>query len=326
MLDTLPSIGQQLRHDLDHDPIHMQATHPTTPPWLRYLLYPMLAAITAAYVHHELSESGTPGRHYGAYLAGMLGLMVLIETCWPLQRRWRMTAATLLRRDLPYMLLGASTLGLTQWLATQIATSHGVGRGSMLASLPLAAGALASVLMGDFLWYWVHRSSHELPGRLGRFLWRLHLPHHLPEQVYVLMHPIAHPLNTLIVRIILTLPGYLLGVSVEAAFVASVLTGFQGLVSHFNVDSRTGWLNRLLIGTELHRLHHSADPSEARNYAATVSIWDQLFGTYRHAPGQVPARLGIEHPERYPAATDLAAVLTLPFRRQGPSPRTRPSR
>ena len=30
---------------------------------------------------------------------------------------------------------------------------------------------------------------------------------------------------------------------------ASVITGFQGLVSHFNVDSRVGWLNYVLSGT-----------------------------------------------------------------------------
>jgi sterol desaturase/sphingolipid hydroxylase (fatty acid hydroxylase superfamily) len=43
-------------------------------------------------------------------------------------------------------------------------------------------------------------------------------------------------------------------------------------VSHFNVNSRVAWLNYLLVGTELHRYHHNADPTEAKNFGAVVSI------------------------------------------------------
>ncbi len=33
------------------------------------------------------------------------------------------------------------------------------------------------------------------------------------------------------------------------------------------------------------RGHHSADPSEAKNYAVTLSFLDILFGTFRHRAG-----------------------------------------
>jgi sterol desaturase/sphingolipid hydroxylase (fatty acid hydroxylase superfamily) len=53
------------------------------------------------------------------------------------------------------------------------------------------------------------------------------------------------------VRAILTIPPYLMGFSPEVLFATNVVIGFQGLVSHFNVNSRVAWLNYLLVGTEL---------------------------------------------------------------------------
>ncbi len=41
-----------------------------------------------------------------------------------------------------------------------------------------------------------HRPSSP-SGPLGRLMWRSHAAHHLPEQVYVLMHPASHPIYTL---------------------------------------------------------------------------------------------------------------------------------
>lgn len=85
-------------------------------------------------------------------------------------------------------------------------------------------------------------------------------------------------------------------------------------MSHFNVDSRVGWLNYLLVGTELHRYHHSADPAEAKNFGAVVSIWDQVFGTFVYRPGNVPRALGVDEPRHYPADTQLLQVLVHPLR------------
>jgi sterol desaturase/sphingolipid hydroxylase (fatty acid hydroxylase superfamily) len=116
------------------------------------------------------------------------------------------------------------------------------------------------------------------------------------------------------VRLILTLPLFALGFSTEALFVANLIVGLQGLVSHFNVDIRVGPLNYLLMGTELHRYHHSADPRECKNYASTLSLWDLLFGTFYYRPGQNPQKLGVEQPARYPQDTELLKVLALPFK------------
>ncbi len=291
-------------------------------PWirgaLRHLLYPVLALATLGYLGLELSLPRPQlGRYYGAFVAAMVVVLVLIEAAWPMRRAWRMTARTFWRRDLPFLLLGAATLGLADWAATRIVTAHALAHGRLLAGMPLLPGVVATILISDLLWYWVHRWSHEARGPVGRWLWRLHMPHHLPGQVYVLMHAIAHPLAALMVRAILVLPAFFLGFSPEVVFVASVVTGFQGLVSHFNVDSRVGWLNHLLVGTELHRYHHSATAAEAQNYGAVTSLWDQLFGTFVYRPGHAPAQLGLDEPARYPADTDPWGVLRYAWVRPG---------
>ena len=92
----------------------------------------------------------------------------------------------------------------------------------------------------------------------------MHLPHHLLDSIYLLMHPVSHPLNFLISLTHVQLPFAMLGARPEAIFLFNALMGLQGLVSHFNVDIEAGPLNYLLVGTELHRYHHSADIHEAK--------------------------------------------------------------
>jgi sterol desaturase/sphingolipid hydroxylase (fatty acid hydroxylase superfamily) len=180
-------------------------------------------------------------------------------------------------------------------------------------SWPWWAQAGGAILVSDFIWYWVHRHSHEGKGRMGQWLWKTHALHHLPDRVYVFMHAAGHPVNSAYVRVILMLPAISLGLSKEAAFAATVLTGFQGLVSHFNVDIRAGWLNRIFMGTELHRYHHSAEPSEGKNYAAVITLWDQVFGTFEYHPGVDPKALGVRDRADYPEDDRWAELMALPF-------------
>jgi sterol desaturase/sphingolipid hydroxylase (fatty acid hydroxylase superfamily) len=283
--------------------------------FIQYGLYPLLFTGMLGYAAFELQRPvGEFGGYYGLYLAVLVGAMLLAETLHPLRAEWRMTRTSFLRRDLPYMAIGALTLGAANYAGGWAVLHFGMERGASHAGLPLVPAVVLAVAIPDFLWYWVHRLSHEGRGALGRWLWRMHVAHHLPGQVYLFMHGVAHPLNTVIVRLILTVPLFALGFSTEALFVANLVVGLQGLVSHFNVDIRVGPLNYLLMGTELHRYHHSADPQEGRNYASTLALWDLLFGTFYYRPGENPERLGVAQPARYPRDTDLLRVLALPFR------------
>jgi sterol desaturase/sphingolipid hydroxylase (fatty acid hydroxylase superfamily) len=281
---------------------------------LRYGLYPALLGFTLAYLWLELSgPSGALGRYYGYYLAVLVTTMMVLEARYPLREQWGMTAGRLFARDLPYLGITALTVVLVGTAAQWALGRIGLERGTSHASLPLIPSVALVLVIPELFWYWVHRLSHEARGRLGRWMWRIHLPHHMPEQLYVMMHGVAHPLNTLVVRLILTLPLFLLGFSAESMFVASVVIGLQGVVSHFNVDMRLGWLNYVLVGNELHRYHHSAAIDEAQNFGNVVPLWDIVFGTFVYRPGIAPAALGLADPSAYPPERSIWRVLALPF-------------
>ncbi len=282
---------------------------------IRHLAYPLVGLATALYLGYEVSLPRSElGARYGLFIAAIVVALVLFESLWPLQRRWRMTRRMLLRRDLPFLAIGAATIGVGNAAAAWFLLHHGLASPTAwLAGLPIVPAAFVSLLITDGLWYAVHRACHEGRGPIGQWLWRVHAAHHLPGEVYVFMHAIGHPINTIIVRLLLTVPPWLLGVSPEALFVANVITAVQGLVSHFNVDSRVGWLNRLLVGTELHRWHHAAGVNG--NYAAVLSIWDQVFGSFVYRPGVDPERLGVDDPERLPLDTEIVKVLLEPLSR-----------
>ena len=285
---------------------------------LSYALYPLLFAGMLAYAAFELNQpAGAIGHYYGYYLTLLVAVMLVVEALHPLRADWKMTKASFFRRDLPYLVVGGITIGLANYVAGWLILHLGIMRGTEHAAFPLLPAIVLALLIPDFIWYWVHRFSHEGRGRFGEWLWRMHVAHHLPQQVYLLMHGVAHPLNTIVVRVILTVPLFLLGFSAESLFIANLVVGLQGLVSHFNVDVRVGWVNYLLMGTELHRYHHSADPKEAKNYGAVVTLWDLLFGTFYYRPGVHAQRLGLEHPENYPQDRELLKVLALPFTKSG---------
>lgn len=268
---------------------------------VKYGFYPLALGLTLLFIHLQIhGVLGPRDRAYPLYLGLTISTMVALEWLLPARRTWSMTLRDWLRRDLPMLMFNGATIAATNAGITALARWAGAGSGAPTHALPWWGEAIAAILISDFLWYWVHRHSHEGRGSIGRWLWQTHVLHHLPERVYVFMHAVGHPLNTAYVRVILMLPAIALGFSEDGVFAAAVLTGFQGLVSHFNVAIRAGWLNHVFIGTELHRFHHSADPREGKNYAAVVALWDQLFGTFAYHPGREPAALGVPERDAYP--------------------------
>jgi hypothetical protein len=131
------------------------------------------------------------------------------------------------------------------------------------------------------------------------------------------MHAVFHPINALLTAAIIQTPLILLGVSPEAVLLSTMLIDLQSLVSHFNADVRTGWLNYIFIGTETHRYHHSADPKEAGNFGNTLAIWDLVFATFCYRPGNAPEFLGVENPGAYPPSELIFDIIALPFRAAG---------
>lgn len=255
------------------------------------------------------------GMATGIIIGTMAVALILLEAVFPAKAEWRMTFRSFLR-DAKYIASGIATGAAASAIGAVLAI-HVAGAGiGPVADLPLYVAVPLAILVFDFVQYWVHRWMHETSWPLGGFMWRLHVAHHLPDRVYVLMHPAAHPLNDLLVRQAINIGLIkLIGFNADAVFLFSVITVTGGLFSHFNLDVRAGLMNYLFVSTELHRFHHSAAPDESRNYGVVTPFWDIVFGTFVYRPGVLPARLGVEEPALYPRSEQYWKVFLLPFRR-----------
>jgi Sterol desaturase len=283
-------------------------------PWpVTWLTWPLLFTANAGVALHAIARHWDYSTALAYVLAMNVVVLVSLESIFPVKRMWRMTWRSFLR-DLKYLAAGNVTFAAVNAAFAAASIRLNEGHTGPITDWPLYVAVPVTLLVVDLLNYWQHRWSHESKGRLGEFLWRTHVAHHLPDQVYVFMHVAAHPINAFLVRgFVNLLPMYLLGATSETVFLANTVIALQGLVSHCNLDLRAGPFNYLFVGTELHRFHHSAETSESKNYAATLSLFDIAFGTFYYRPGRVPQRLGVADQSAYPGSNEFWKVMKLPF-------------
>jgi sterol desaturase/sphingolipid hydroxylase (fatty acid hydroxylase superfamily) len=286
-------------------------------PWaVTWLTWPILFAFNVGLALRATSQNWNYSSVLMALLITNVVILVTLEFLFPARDEWKMTRRSF-SRDLKFIVVGGATIAGIETLLGLASIQLNAGHIGPITTWPLYLSVPAALLTVEFINYWQHRWSHEFRGGLGNFLWRSHAAHHLPQQVYVFMHPAFHPINTVIVRALVTLlPLYYLGASAEAVLLSTTIVTLQAMISHFNVDVRAGWMNYIFVGTELHRFHHSANLDESKNYAVTLSFVDLLFGTFVYRPGVLPERLGVANPGAYPDSTEFWSIMRLPFERQ----------
>lgn len=164
----------------------------------------------------------------------------------------------------------------------------------LLSPLNLSVGWLvaAGIVAGDLVEYLEHRLSHR-----WRWLWLIHAVHHSDTDVDATTGLRFHPLEVTL-QILLKLAAFtLLGVPLWVEAVRAVFFNPLNFIQHANV-SYPAWVERrlqwLIMTPALHRLHHSPIQAETNsNYGPGFSIWDRLFGTFRHPQGERPLRYGL---------------------------------
>jgi sterol desaturase/sphingolipid hydroxylase (fatty acid hydroxylase superfamily) len=148
----------------------------------------------------------------------------------------------------------------------------------------LLAGVWASAIVGDFFFYWYHRSLHAV-----HLLWQIHKMHHMDEELDVLtvfrdnwLDTAGSALFTALPMAILfkldTVDPWQLGLvgGIAATALSTLLT-----IGHMNVRWQVGAASVLFCSPQLHRIHHSSEPRHFdRNFAVVFPLWDVLFGTY----------------------------------------------
>ncbi|HSY41799.1 MAG TPA: sterol desaturase family protein, partial [Polyangia bacterium] len=91
------------------------------------------------------------------------------------------------------------------------------------------------------------------------------------------------------------IPIALLGGAPEVALIKVTIDALWGMYIHANVDIRSGRLQRLLNGPEMHRWHHAIEIRDGVNFSTKFAVWDWLFGTAHLPPGK-PSGYGISEP------------------------------
>jgi sterol desaturase/sphingolipid hydroxylase (fatty acid hydroxylase superfamily) len=281
---------------------------------ITYGLYPFLLVLGLGVCALAILLDWDVSRTYTYMAIGRFVLLFGLEFIFPINPEWKMTWPSFFR-DVKYFIAIGLTGFLFKYAIGLIAIKNAHFEG-ILTSLPLVLAALVALLIYEFLQYWFHRISHEAKGKFGLFLWKVHSIHHLPDKVYLLMHPVSHPVNAIVVLMISQAVFVGLGVDAQTLLLINTIISLQGLISHFNVEIKAGWLNYIFIGTELHRFHHSANVNEAKNFGAVLAIWDIVFGTFYYQKNRIPEELGVFEPEKYPDSTEIFKTLRFPFKKQ----------
>jgi sterol desaturase/sphingolipid hydroxylase (fatty acid hydroxylase superfamily) len=181
-------------------------------------------------------------------------------------------------------LMVLASAGLALLLEMAFAEAEGL---RLVAGLPLPVQVLALLLVGDFGQYWAHRALHS------RWLWPFHAMHHAAEELTALTTFRSHPLESVLTRIATGfLPLLLLGPDPAALAWAMAVVTAMSCITHAQLPM-PGWVERwLLVGPQLHRLHHSTEAAHHdRNFAIIFPWLDRVFGTllWQTTP---PTRLG----------------------------------
>lgn len=224
-------------------------------------------------------------------------LMVALERLFPYDRGQRLFRRGFFVDFFWYTIFQSYLLGLViKQIILGIDHAVGLTRLHLISHWPLWAQLGLFWITHDFYIYWFHRLQHH-----NRWLWRTHEAHHSVKDVDWLAGSRSHPLEILVNQTIEYAPIVLLGAHADIALMKGVLDACWGMWIHANVDARTGWLQYVINGPEMHRWHHSRDVAD-RNFGTKLAVWDWLFGT-AYRPRRKPKGYGLigepDFPEGY---------------------------
>jgi sterol desaturase/sphingolipid hydroxylase (fatty acid hydroxylase superfamily) len=228
--------------------------------------------------------------------AAFFGLVAVFETLERLRParevdRWKHLKIDALSFALALLMNRISTRSLTGFV-TSCVSPHLLGGWSAVESLPMGLRILIAVLLADFAIYWMHRAQHRFYP-----MWRTHAWHHSIEQLYWFSGFRVSFLHSFLYNIPQTaIPVLVLNLSPAETGICYSLALLIQFWEHTNFDLRIGLLKYVFITPAYHRVHHSVQHNH-RNFGATFSFWDRLFGTHCD-PAALPANapLGLGEP------------------------------
>ncbi len=164
----------------------------------------------------------------------------------------------------------------------------GLSRYRLFADVPIWIQLVFFTVTHDIYIYFMHRWQHH-----NKWLWRIHEAHHSNKSIDWLAGSRSHALEILINQTVEFLPIVLLGSPPEVIAYKGIISAVWGMYIHSNINVKTGWLQKIINGPEMHRWHHSTGKGRNRNFATKFAIWDWLFGT-AFLPENKPEEFGLK--------------------------------
>lgn len=173
---------------------------------------------------------------------------------------------------------------------------------------PLILQVALGLVVVEFGFYWAHRLAHQwMP------LWHFHAVHHSVTRLWFVNTGRFHFGDSLVSLAFSQPLQYLAGAPQPVFLWVGFMTMFWGLLTHCNIEMRTGPISYLINTPNLHRWHHSPKIAEGNNnYGENIMLWDLLFGTwYLPKDRRPPEAIGIHEtmPPRF------LQQIAYPFRR-----------
>ncbi len=201
------------------------------------------------------------------------------------------------KHDINNLLIGMVNAGITflagyyfqqviQWLNLR----H-IGLFNLFA-LPFPLMLLFQILCLDLFMYGWHRINHVIP-----WLWSFHRFHHLDQRMNLTTALRFHVVELLLSYAFRLMVFPLLGFSLTAIVLYSLLFFPVVMLHHSNIAIREKvdlFIRHVIVTPRMHRIHHSQKKLETNsNYSSVFPWWDRIFHTYRNQP-VAPIQFGVE--------------------------------
>ena len=211
-----------------------------------------------------------------AIIISFVILFILLERVFPYNEGQKIFREGFFNDLALYTIAQSYILGIIifTFIIKSIDDATKLSRFHLFANVPIWLQLVFFTITHDFYIYWMHRWQHK-----NKFLWRLHEAHHSTKKVDWLSGSRSHAFEILINQTVEFLPIVLLGSPPEVAAYKGVISAVWGMYIHSNINVKTGWLQKIINGPEMHRIHHTTGKGRNRNFATKLAIWDWLFGT-----------------------------------------------
>lgn len=213
-------------------------------------------------------------------------LLLIAERIWTKRQDWLLKPDEMVE-DAFWLAMGGLLWAplISEWYETPISEGFKAVRDLAPLQITLAPttywGLLGCVMVlrlsTSFIYYWVHRVSHE-----SLFWWRTHATHHYIEKMGCMRGARTHPLEHLALGLASPIMLALLGASTEVIAVSAAFGAWNGKLNHSNLPLTSMPVYDWIFATaQQHHVHHAAVLRQANsNYGCNLILWDRLFGTY----------------------------------------------